>query len=164
MKKNKMINWLTSENFGWRKNYDEVIDRDGLFWFVVQNSFELGTLFAAIYALELESYLPKIGFDVPCGFRFDKSDFRGRDIDLTDAYPTMQTNLAIYLGIAVEMNDEEGRPCYMYSFCNHEKVINALKEHAFSGCKQYESEEYELPLDYRQHGQIIMQRAMARYS
>lgn len=164
MKKNQMINWLTGEHFGRKTNYDEMIDRRGLFWFIANCSSELGALFAGIYALELEEYLPLIGFTLPYGFRFEKSDFTGRYVDPKEAYPNVQNNFALYLDIATVTYDSKNRPGYIYSFSDHGKVIKELREHNFSGFNQSESEKYKLPRDLHQDGTIIMQRALARYS
>ena len=164
MKKNQMINWLTGEHFGRKTNYDEIIDRRGLFWFIANCSSELGALFAGIYALELEEYLPLIGFTIPYGFRFEKSDFTGRYVDLKWPLPNIQNKFAEYLDIATIVYDSKDRPGYVYSFCDHEQVIKELREHNFSDFSQFESAKYKLPTDLRQDGKTIMQRALARYS
>ena len=164
MKKNQMINWLTGEHFGRKTNYDEIIDRRGLFWFIANCSSELGALFAGIYALELEEYLPLIGFALPYGFRFEKSDFTGRYVDLKWPLPNIQNKFAEYLDIATVTYDSGNRPGYIYSFSDHRKIVKELREHNFSGFNQSESEKYELPTDLHQDGMIIIQRALARYS
>ena len=164
MKKNKMINWLTGESFGWIKNYDELIDRSGLFWFTVRHSFDLASFYASIFVLGLEEFLRFVEDGIPADFRFEKSDFEGIDVELDEASPTMRDNFADYLGIATKIYNEQNILGLYYNFCNHDRVLNELREHGFGGYNQLPSEGFELPEDHCSSGKIIMQRALGRYS